>query len=169
MSTCGSDPNYVPVVELHVVLPSLLRNQLRHNSACTYCTIASTKIPAMKKYIDLSILLACLLLNEASAGTALRRDGELYEGNRMLATDEPTGEATLAPEREDDNGGAPVAGREDICGEVRDRVIDCGATNPDRPQSCCDGESLNIISMFVHFCSSYKHAIFTSWTFLSIS
>jgi len=154
----------------------------------------------MRNYIALCILLAIACLNTASADIALRA-GEQYEGNRMLATDEPTGEEVPAPAPDGGGGGggdggggddcadvgdraqecgaasdtrpaeccdnlvcdglrcvdpddAPdeqatepqeepdegtVIGREDICGEVNDRAVDCGATNPNRPQSCCDG------------------------------
>ena len=44
----------------------------------------------MKNYVALSILLSGLCLNSASAGNALRTTEAQYEGNRMLATDEPT-------------------------------------------------------------------------------
>ena len=47
----------------------------------------------MKNYVALSILLSGLCLDSvraAGAGNALRAAEAQYEGNRMLATDEPT-------------------------------------------------------------------------------
>ena len=47
----------------------------------------------MKNYVALSILLPGLCLNSAyaaGAGSTLRATEAQYEGNRMLATDEPT-------------------------------------------------------------------------------
>lgn len=70
----------------------------------------------MKSYIALSILLPGLCLNSVGAGTALRAAETQYEGNRMLATDEPTAfEPTPVA--------APVPGSEPTAAAVGDNTV----------------------------------------------
>ena len=96
----------------------------------------------MRNYVALCILLAgSCLLDTASASAALRA-GEPYEGNRILATDEPTGEEVPvpapAPDGEVGGGGGGGGGGGD-CADVGDRAQECGAASDSRPAECCDG------------------------------
>jgi len=94
----------------------------------------------MKNYIALSILLSGLCLDSARAtGAALRAAGSQYEGNRMLATDEPTAfEPTpvAAPVSEPTQA---AFGDDTVCAEHDERSVQCGAIDPTRPSACCSG------------------------------
>lgn len=96
----------------------------------------------MKNYVALSILLSGLCLDSASAagaGSTLRAAEAQYEGNRMLATDEPTAfEPTpvAAPVSEPTTA---AFGDDTVCAEHDERSVQCGAIDPTRPSACCEG------------------------------